>query len=705
MTVDSSARDGVDLGPESSRLDEGMPAQIEPSTREAIWLAVSEILARGRQGMAEGRSVTGLALGYVQSGKTTAMTALMAAAADEGYRLVIAFLGSTNLLLDQNSKRIHAALAIEARTDYKWVSLRNPSGAAGARELRDWLGRGRIVLLTVLKHAGRIDNVAAAVKSAVPPTLRVLIVDDEADQASLNTQVNAATESSTYAAIRRLRNSLPPHLYVQYTATPYAPLLLDPADHLLPSFVTFLHPGTGYTGGREFFVDNATRVIRPIPSLDEQAPKKLPTELPKSLIAALANYTAGAALLFESKSALPPMSMLIHSTQRNDVQARYFYLLERQLRAWRQAADRAESFSQLPAEMQDERARLHAAGAVVIEPALHLARIQYVLHEIKTWLVNSQSAVSKIDWNVAPFHILLGGNKLDRGFTVEGLTVTYMNRPTSVQIDTLEQRARAFGYRSDLLPYCQFFATPRTLKVLRDIVFTEYDLRARLQDWLLGGGTVESWAHEVGLMLPEGSKPTRENVLAALNSFNTTTHWHSLRRPSLVPEARRWNKELIRASGLFEAPYLDYGRLFHRTLSLKLSAVLEPMIRQWRAMSYSPDWRTEEIVSFLERQLPTDPSVSVLLMEREEGVPRLRDWDEQTGFINLFQGEDTSPIGTTPRYPGDRNVLGLEEDPSQLVMQVHHVQPRGMSSIDDLYTLALHLGDIGNFRRGDTDVN
>ena len=59
-----------------------------------------------------------------------------------------------------------------------------------------------------------------------------------------------------------------------------------------------------------------------------------------------------------------------------------------------------------------------------------------------------------------------------------------MNRPASEQLDTLEQRARAFGYRGDLLPYCQFFATPRTLKVLREIVDTEYDLRAQMRDWL-----------------------------------------------------------------------------------------------------------------------------------------------------------------------------------------------------------------------------
>ena len=112
---------------------------------------------------------------------------------------------------------------------------------------------------------------------------------------------------------------------------------------------------------------------------------------------------------------------------------------------------------------------------------MFLERVRYALRETTLWLVNSASDVNKVDWRVAPVHVLVGGNKLDRGFTVEGLTVTYMNRPPSEQLDTLEQRARAFGYRGDLLPYCQFFATPRTLKVLREIVDTEYDLRAKLR--------------------------------------------------------------------------------------------------------------------------------------------------------------------------------------------------------------------------------
>src|SRR5439155_25503422 len=138
-------------------------------------------------------------------------------------------------------------------TDYKWVSLRNPSSNQGAKELRDWLDKGRIIFLPVLKHAGRIDALSSVARVSITGRARVLIVDDEADQASLNTRVNEAEESRIYAAIRRLRGNLPLHLYVQYTATPYAPLLLEPKDHLMPNFVAFLQPALGYTGGREFF--------------------------------------------------------------------------------------------------------------------------------------------------------------------------------------------------------------------------------------------------------------------------------------------------------------------------------------------------------------------------------------------------------------------------------------------------------------------
>jgi hypothetical protein len=295
----------------------------------------------------------------------------------------------------------------------------------------------------------------------------------------------------------------------------------------------------------------------------------------------------------------------------------------------------------------------------------------------------------------------LGGNKLDRGFTVEGLTVTYMNRPASPQIDTLEQRARAFGYRKDLLPYCQFFATPRTLEVLRDIVFTEYDLRAQLEDWLEAGNAVGDWARHIGLMLPDGTKPTREAVIEAMTRFNDTHGgWHSLRRPDLADSSLDHNRDLVGALGLGRAPAVDYGRLAHPTLVLPLRDVLSRLLEPWAVASYSPGWRHDDIVQYLQRHDDQDSLVPVLLMQQPGGGPRARKWDEQLGFINLFQGRDIGYQPNRGMYPGDQQVIDVESHPDQAIVQVHRVRPTN-GEFGEVLTLAARLGSKVVIRRRD----
>jgi hypothetical protein len=666
---------------------------IEDEDRVAIWASVDAILDRGPLASG-GESSTGLALGYVQSGKTTSITALIAAAADAGYRLIVALLGSTNLLLEQNTSRLHKAFGIGARDDYVWVSMPNPRGAAKAKEVSSWLGRDRVVFIPLIKHAGRIESLAKVIENAHVDA-PMLIVDDEADQASLNTQVSAASLSRTYEAIGKLREAAKGHLYVQFTATPYAPLLLEPDDHLRPEFVQMLQPGTGYTGGREFFVERADTVIRPIPTLDEQAPRGSITRLPRSLVSAFANFVAGTALLLGKDATAAPVSMLVHSTQSNAIQERYHFLLERLVKKWGDEASQAALANGLPEEIREERRRLVQAGAGDLPDDKFLERVRYTLREATLWLVNSASDVQKVDWHVAPVHVLVGGNKLDRGFTVEGLTVTYMNRPPSTQVDTLEQRARAYGYRGDLLPYCQFFATPRTLRVLREIVDTEYDLRARLEDWIDAGHQVGDWAREVGLLLPAGMAPSRQAVLGTLSRFNTRPTWHQLRRPSLDPLDIEANARLVNDLGLLDAPYAYFGRVAHRSLQLPLDVAAEDIVGAWHGapMGASPGWRQDDLRALIRRQPETHGPVLVTLMEHPDGGPRQRDWERETGFVNLLQGADPQWSVGSPGYAGDRSVGGADEDPSRIVVQVHHVRSTQAGMTPPLFTLAVHAGD------------
>jgi transposase len=684
------------LGPEAQRLDKVLAQGMDERTRSSIWRAVGEVLEQGP--LAEGGAgATCLALGLVQSGKTTSITALLAAAADAGYRVAVALLGSTNLLLDQNRRRLEDALGIGARQDYVWVTEPNLSGLPGSKRVATHLDRGRVVLIPVLKHAGRIRALAESLQH-LGLSLPAMIIDDEADQSSLNTGGDS-TESRTYEAIRKLRAALPNHLYVQYTATPYGPLMLDAEDLLQPESVVFLQPGAGYTGGREFFVDFADKVVRDVPVIEEQASKTAPLALPNSLERAFASFCVGAALLMVNGAAEAPFSMLVHSTARNDVQARYHFLLGRQIKAWRTALDSAGALADLPAVFSEERARLIGSGAEDVGEALLLQQLRVVMRECNLWLVNSTSALTKIDWTVSPVHVLVGGNKLDRGFTVEGLTVTYMNRPASPQVDTLEQRARAFGYRRKLLPYCQFFASRRTIRSLRDIVFTEYDLRARLQDHIDEGGSVHTWATEVGLLLPTGMKPTRDTVVTALSS--TPAGWHSLRRPALSDDEVRHNQSLVAGLGLFQAPFEDHQRLAFRTLYLPASEVIDRLLTPWAVESYSPSWRHADLLDHLQRTVESNGQVPVLLME-DDGRPRRRRWDDQVGFINLFQGEDIKAQPDGAFYPGDRSTPGLDEDPDRVVVQVHRVVRRSDPE-RELLTLALHLGSRGITRKMSDD--
>lgn len=682
-------------------LDEVLSGSLLPEDRQRLWSSASNILKHG----SESNEATGLALGYVQSGKTTQMIALTAAAYDAGYRVIIALLGTTNILLDQNSKRFAEKLQIDTRNDFRWVEIKNPSGSQAATKISENLLKGRAVLIPLLKHKGRIEHLTEVLRKCQLTSEQVLILDDEADQASLNSKVNDESESKVYESLSILRSTLNKHLYIQFTATPYAQLLLEQDDHLAPDFVEFLHPGKGYVGGREFFIDNASKVVRAIPLSDEQNSNGKLLEVPNSLKMATANFIAGAALLLVNDSSAKTISMLVHSTHKNKIQEVYHFLLKLLVKNWRENS--GLTLESLPSEILQERRRLVENGALDISDADFIEKVNYVLREVIFWLVNSASDVKKVNWFEGPIHILVGGNKLDRGFTVEGLTVTYMNRPTSDQIDTLEQRARAFGYRGDLLPYCQFFATLGTVRMLRGIVHTEFDLRARLDDWITQGHSPKEWSREIGMLLPIGSKPTRSTVFKAITSFNERGGWHQLRMPSLKVEDMSFNSSLVRELGLLDADRTNYGRIEHRTVEVDSELLLQKFLQKWKWDGFSPGWEHDYILQLFESLGPKNSSgkngtVRVLLMQLEnEDLPRQREWRNDTGFVNLFQGKDASysPDVQSDLYPGDRSVPIIYDGKDCLALQIHRIRPKGLE-IDELFTLAVYLGDSKIVRGG-----
>lgn len=688
------------MNKEVERLDKTLSSHISENDRGKIWASAEKILGSHLPNTQQ----CSLALGYVQSGKTTSMAATAALASDNGYRIVISFMGSTLLLLEQNRKRLESLLGMGS-ANYQWVSIPNVKGASTSKEITEWLEKGRTIFIPLLKHSGHIEKVSKALEK-IDAAIPILVLDDEADQASLNTRPKDSTASSTYTSIVRLRSLLPNHLYVQYTATPYAPLLLGPDDPLMPTKVEFLSPGTGYTGGREFLISNADSAVRIIPFSDESSKSKI-AHLPRSLITALAAYLVGASVLSQTDKNFAPVSMLIHPTHVTDAQKLYMHLLKKFIATAKTSDLQQSDFGEV---IETEYHRIVENGGQDIGLDLLFQGIQKVLDQLVLWLLNSTNDVKSISWNYSPFHILVGGNKLDRGFTVEGLTISYMNRKASEQVDTTEQRARAFGYRSQYLPYCQIHAGARTIRLLRGIVHTEDDLRASLRDALDDGKPVGEWAASIGLDLPAGTLPSRRNVLPALKNFNSNGNWHVLRNPLTSAEAIQANQALLEGIDLFNAPLSQWGRISHRVAYLSISSLVSEVLLKWQINDETPSWRHDQIIDFLLRHpRQNDPVPVILLAKEDSSLPRERKWVKDSGFVNLFQGRDLATQKVN-RYEGD-SVVGpdlVRHD--GISVQVHYVKRRNELEIIPepnlpLHTLAISLGDrqITTIDKGNSD--
>ncbi len=461
------------------------------------------------------------------------MTGLAALAHDRGYRIVVAILGTTNLLLAQNTARLLSGLGLAQglTSDYAWVHLDpNLTKQRLGRELTHALASGQTVLITVLKNSRRLHSLAQHLDRLDLTGMSALILDDEADQASLNTLVSVGEQSPTYRSLVEILASLDSHLYVQVTATPFAPLLLEPADQLSPTFVEFLEPGPGYTGAKEFFIDDADQVVRLVPA--GEALRQNPAQLPLGLMQAFANYLLGASLLLASDPASAPVSMLVHPTHRTGIHERVAVLLRRELTDLRDVLEAITDPAELPEPFPSQLANLIAFGVPSIPDSDLMRELHRVVRLAKISVVNSTVEQDSIVWSSSPAHVLVGGNKLDRGFTVEGLTVSYLSRSTSTQADTLAQRARAFGYRKEYLPYCRFFANSSTVDAFRSSVQTEEAMRVELKQWVLDGRDLSEWGSHIGFILGDGLTPTRKPVAPWLTR-SPTRGWHVLSNPDL----------------------------------------------------------------------------------------------------------------------------------------------------------------------------
>lgn len=498
----------------------------------------------------------GLVVGHVQSGKTANYAGLIAKAADAGYRLIVVLAGMHNALRQQTQKRIDRDfLGYDTRTEMQRrpigvglingsihadnVTTQAPNGDF-RRAVHENLGMGvqqRPVLLVVKKNASILKNLNAWVSEVVERrgdtrTAPLLVIDDEADQASVDTgeqkQVSDDEFDPDYdpktinGEIRKLLSAFPRSAYVAYTATPFANILIHDTrladgygEDLFPrSFIVSLQAPSNYIGPASLFgidAEDPVSAPQPLPlcrDVDqageawlapshrkEVVPRYRGEEvIPPSLETAILSFILVCAARRARGQIKVHNSMLVHVSRFREVHQR----VHKQIETWltdvkRQLRYRTGSRALLErlqtlwdtdfvpcsaAVRQTEQGRsLKATEWSAVERELHEAadriRVQVVNSDLKEPI--DYEGHEETGYSV----IAVGGDKLSRGLTLEGLSVSYFLR-ASRMYDSLMQMGRWFGYRGGYVDLCRLCMPPDLQRWFRHVATAAEGLRSRL---------------------------------------------------------------------------------------------------------------------------------------------------------------------------------------------------------------------------------
>ena len=447
----------------------------------------------------------GMVVGHVQSGKTANYAGLICKAADSGYKLIVVIAGVHNNLRSQTQRRIDEGFVgrdsarLLSRQDDMFVGVgrfdhtRRP--VTFTNTIRDFnkttaTGVGiplqnltEPAVFVIKKNSSTLKNLLewlrehSARGGGESINEPMLLIDDEADNASINIRHGAGEVSRINGQIRQLLHMFDRSCYVGYTATPFANIFIDPetddqmrGEDLFPrSFIVSLDPPSNYFGATEVFLEDAGQYMRHIEDNDGQLPIRhqkdiVLSSIPPSLTDAVRTFILGRAIRLARGHERQHCSMLVNASRFMNVQRQLRNEIHAQLDGIQRSIRVNGALPPGTALLDPEINALHTVWEREFrDTEFDWAGVQSRLHEaaspIRVVEVNSQSP-GTLDYsgnrqdglNV----IAVGGFSLSRGLTLEGLMVSYFLR-NSMMYDTLMQMGRWFGYRPEYQDLCRIW--------------------------------------------------------------------------------------------------------------------------------------------------------------------------------------------------------------------------------------------------------
>ncbi len=481
--------------------NEGWPPQMVQSLSDVT----TRILGHLQDPLSEGTSWNrrGLVIGHVQSGKTANYTGLIARAADAGYKFIVVIAGIHNNLRRQTQQRIdeafigrssdpedrrnigvglapgypHPATLTNINEDFN----KNTAAKSGWK-INDFskpiilIIKKNVTTLTALHKWLKALNAEGEDRISDVP---MLLIDDEADNASINTNKEDLDPTRTNAMIRRILGLFAKSCYVGYTATPFANIFINPdacgddvREELFPrDFIYCLDAPTTYFGAEKVFLNEATSksIVRPIDDCEDLIPyshkRDDPVhELPPSLYRALDEFIIARAIRNLRGQASKHCSMMVNVSRFVPVQKAVRDFLSLREKKIREAVlanyampEDVSSRNMYMQGLKDAFDAEYADAGVTWEEVK--AALVGVFEHLHLYVINSKSD-EVLDYTryekegIGLTAVAVGGLSLSRGLTIEGLTISYMYRNTKMY-DTLMQMGRWFGYRPGFEDLCR----------------------------------------------------------------------------------------------------------------------------------------------------------------------------------------------------------------------------------------------------------
>jgi len=507
----------------------------------------------------------GMVVGYVQSGKTANYIQLISKAADAGYRVIIVLAGMLNALRNQTQRRIDRGfIGIDTESKQRIGVGRISVGRRPAyftTNLGDFskgvanqigVGIGDLiepVVFVIKKNKSTFDNLIDWLKHNNPHNLQdypMLLIDDEADHASINTNKEGVHPTTINIKIRELLKLFDRSSYVGYTATPFANVFIDPetedemlGDDLFPrDFIISLDPPSNYLGPEHVFSEaGELELVRTIDDYEDLLPLKHkkdlePWDIPESLKKAIVVFVLIRTIRLLRGHEGMHHSMMINVSRFTRVQTLVKLLVTDYLNQLRRAVS---NYYRLEADEAIRNSELKLFRDTFLE---EFGQVDFCWSDVQFQLknaispigvieVNSSNTSERLNYNNSDYPngrnvIAVGGLSLSRGMTLEGLSVSYFLRNSSMY-DTLMQMGRWFGYRDGYSDLCRVYMPAEAASWYAHISEATEELRTEFARMKLAGMTPRDFglcvrSHPQSLIVTARNKMrTGTKVLRAIN--------------------------------------------------------------------------------------------------------------------------------------------------------------------------------------------